>query len=324
MGGHACGDDCLRTPRRPGGAASRQEQLRQLDRAVPTEHRPRPYAGSCRFRGHSRHAGQHQHLEETKCCRLKACRRPLQGRCSEPPSSVCRPWLKLDASIRYGRLRVYQNNTRTSLTATLLAVFPVTARLVDERFFRYAASEFVRRNPPQEPRLVRYGSAFPAFLRTFDGLEATPFVAETARLEWAIAEALDSPLRTPSALSDLDASATTTPELVLQPSLRLLISHWPILSIWAAHQDGGPEISMHREKRPERIALWRSGEAIRFARLPAAQFSFRFSLKAGLGLEKAVSRALTHDPMFDVAAALVAVFGEGLVAHVHSPQSSLN
>jgi hypothetical protein len=224
----------------------------------------------------------------------------------------------------YARLRVYQNNTRASLTATLLAVFPVTTRLVDERFFRYAASEFVRLNPPDEPRLVRYGSAFPAFLRTFDGLEAMPFVAETARLEWAIAEALDAPHRTPSVFGDLDTSATTTPELILQPSLRMVISHWPILSIWAAHQDGGIGSFDASEKWPERIALWRSGEAIRFARLPAAQFSFRFSLKAGLGVEKAVSRALTHDPMFDVAAALVGIFGEGLVAHVHFPPSNLN
>ena len=77
----------------------------------------------------------------------------------------------------YRRLRVYRNNTRASLTATLMAVFPVTVRMVDERFFRYAASEFIRANPPREPRLVRYGANFPAFLRTFDGMGELPFVA---------------------------------------------------------------------------------------------------------------------------------------------------
>ncbi|TJW87106.1 MAG: DUF2063 domain-containing protein, partial [Mesorhizobium sp.] len=46
------------------------------------------------------------------------------------------------------RLRIYENNTRASLTATLMAVFPVTVHMVDERFFRYAASEFIRRHPP--------------------------------------------------------------------------------------------------------------------------------------------------------------------------------
>lgn len=218
----------------------------------------------------------------------------------------------------YGRLRVYQNNTRASLTATLMAVFPVTAKLVHERFFRYAASEFVRRNPPREPRLSRYGADFPAFLRTFDGLEEMPFVAETARLEWAIAEALDTASRPARTLADLDkADAEATPDLILQPSLRMLVSHWPVLSIWSAHQDGADPVHVDAgQRRPERIALWRSGESVRFVRLPAAQFAFRYSLRAGLGLEKAVSRALVHAPMFDVLGALVSLFGDGLVAHV--------
>jgi hypothetical protein len=218
----------------------------------------------------------------------------------------------------YGRLRVYHNNTRVSLTATLMAVFPVTVKLVDEHFFRYVASEFVRRNPPREARLSRYGADFPAFLRTFDGLEDMSFVAETSRLEWAIAEALDIASRPACSLADLDsADPEATPNLVLQPSLRLLVSHWPILSIWSAHQEGGGQMqTADGMRRPERIALWRSGETVRFANLPAAQFAFRYSLKAELGLEKAVSRALAYDPMFDVLGALVSLFGDGLVAHV--------
>jgi len=216
------------------------------------------------------------------------------------------------------RLRIYQNNTRASLTSTLLVVFPVTAQLVDERFFRYAANEFIRFHPPTEPRLVRYGAAFPNFLRTFPGLAEMPFVAETARLEWAIAEALDGASLPPlpiGALGGVEEEAT--PDLVLQPSLRFVISHWPVLSIWSAHQDGGSveglDMSAHR---PERIALWRSGDTVRFSLLTGAQFSFRYSLKAGLGLDKAVSRALTHEPMFDLVGALVSLFNDRLVTEV--------
>jgi len=218
----------------------------------------------------------------------------------------------------YRRLRVYQNNARASLTATLMAVFPVTVRMVDERFFRYAASEFVRLNPPSEPRLVRYGSDFPNFLRTFEGLADLPFVAETARLEWAIAEALDAASLPACSLAALEsASGGTTPELMLQPSLRLVISHWPVLSIWSAHQNAeSPDQAGHWQRSAERIALWRLGDNVRFARLTSAQFSFRHSLKMGVSLEKAVARALTHEPMFDVLGALVGLFGDGLVAGV--------
>jgi hypothetical protein len=218
------------------------------------------------------------------------------------------------------RLRIYQNNTRASLTSTLIAVFPVTTRLVDERFFRYAASEFIRYHPPSEPRLVRYGAEFPNFLRTFDGLTEMPFVAETARLEWAIAEALDAASLPPTAIAALDGAGETTPDLMLQPSLRFVISHWPVLSIWSAHQEGGdPEKLDASARKPQRVALWRSGDNVRFSLLTSPDFSFRFTLKAGLGLEKAVARALTHDPMFDVVGALVRLFGDGLVTQVRTP-----
>ncbi len=215
------------------------------------------------------------------------------------------------------RLRIYQNNTRASLTSTLLVVFPVTAQLVDERFFRYAANEFIRFHPPTEPRLVRYGAAFPNFLRTFPGLAEMPFVAETARLEWAIAQALDSASLPPLPIGTLGGVGEATPDLVLQPSLRFVISHWPVLSIWSAHQDGGDIESIDASAhKPERVALWRSGDTVRFALLTSAQFSFRYSLKAGLGLDKAVSRALTHQPMFDLTGALVSLFNDRLVTEI--------
>lgn len=218
----------------------------------------------------------------------------------------------------YRRLRIYENNTRASLTATLAAVFPVTVRMVDERFFRYAASAFIRHAPPAEPRLVRYGAEFPKFLRTFEGLAEMPFVAETARLEWAIAEALDAASLPALTLSALDGGIPgASPELALQPSLRLVISHWPVLSLWAAHQNGElPDQADRWQRSAERIALWRQGDNIRFVRLTSAQFSFRYSLMRGLGLEKAVSRSLTHEPMFDLLAALVGLFHDGLVTGI--------
>lgn len=228
------------------------------------------------------------------------------------------PLLEAGRSDPMRRLQVYRNNTRASLTSILLAVFPVTARLVDERFFRYAASEFIRFHPPTEPRLVRYGAAFPNFLRTFSDLEAMPFVSETARLEWAIAEALDDISLPAVPLAALNDAAEETPELVLQPSLRFVISHWPVLSIWSAHQEGGRIDSLSAgERKPERVALWRSADNVRFRLLTGAGFSFRYSLKAGLGLDKAVARAITHEPMFDLTAALVSLFADGLVTGTH-------
>lgn len=221
------------------------------------------------------------------------------------------------------RLRIYQNNTRSSLTAVLMAVFPVTVRLVDERFFRFIASEFIRRCPPSESRLARYGGGFPRFLKSIDTLADLPIVAETARLEWAIAEALDDRSLPGRALAELE-SRDLGPDLrfALQPSLRLVISHWSVLSAWMAHQDS--RIAMPSGGWPrhaERVALWRSGETVRLKQLGRAEFTFRHALKHGFSLQQAAERALARTPQFDPVPALVGLFDDGLVTAVHAAET---
>lgn len=224
------------------------------------------------------------------------------------------------------RLRIYQNNTRSSLTAVLMAVFPVTVCLVDERFFRFVASEFIRRHPPVESRLARYGAGFPRFLKTIDTLSDMPVVAETARLEWAIAEALDAASLPPRSIAEYDnIDLGPSPDIVLQPSMRLIVSHWSILSVWMAHQREAA-VDQHRAwaRRPERVALWRTGDSVRLILLDRANFAFRHSLKHGLGLEHAISRALALDPAFDLVSALVRLFGDRLVTNVRIPTHPLS
>ncbi|MDX8491053.1 DNA-binding domain-containing protein [Mesorhizobium sp. VK22B] len=223
------------------------------------------------------------------------------------------------------RLRIYQNNTRSSLTAVLMAVFPVTVRLVDERFFRFAASEFIRRHPPEESRLARYGAGFPRFLKTIDTLSDMPVVAETARLEWAIAEALDTASLPARTLADYDKTDLgPSPDILLQPSLRLIVSHWSILSVWTAHQQGAAvDGQCTWTRRPERVALWRAGNSVRLVRLDRADFAFRHSLKHGLGLEHAASRAHALEPNFDLVSALMRLFADGLVTNVRITVHSL-
>ncbi|CDX11756.1 conserved hypothetical protein [Mesorhizobium plurifarium] len=221
------------------------------------------------------------------------------------------------------RLRIYQNNTRSSLTAVLMAVFPVTVRLVDERFFRYAASEFIRRHPPTESRLARYGAGFPRFLKSIDTLSDMPIVAETARLEWAIAEALDAaslPARSLAGVENMDLG--TSPDIHVQPSLRLIVSHWSILSVWTAHQQDATDGHSAWARRAERVALWRAGDSIRLVQLDRANFAFLHSLKHGLGLEHAAGRALALEPGFDLVSALVRLFGDGLVTAERAGASS--
>src|SRR5262249_3073636 len=84
------------------------------------------------------------------------------------------------------RLQIYRHHVFTTFTTALRATFPVVCRLVDARFFAYAADTFIRRHPPSEPCLVEYGAAFPEFLAGFPPCRAHAYLPDVARLEWAM------------------------------------------------------------------------------------------------------------------------------------------
>jgi hypothetical protein len=84
------------------------------------------------------------------------------------------------------RLAIYRHHVLTTLTDVLVGVYPVIRRLVDTRFFAYAADTFIRACPPASPVLSEYGEAFAGFLAGFPPCRALAYLPDVARLEWAL------------------------------------------------------------------------------------------------------------------------------------------
>src|SRR5271157_4339768 len=97
------------------------------------------------------------------------------------------------------RLGIYRHHYLTSLTEALKAIYPVVCRLVDERFFAYAARGFIDKAPPREPCLFEYGAAFADFLAEFPAAAKLAYLPDVARLEWVINAALHAPAEAPVA-----------------------------------------------------------------------------------------------------------------------------
>ena len=87
-------------------------------------------------------------------------RRALLGRGDEEAAAVA---VADDGLTAHARLEIYRHHVFTTLTAALQATFPVVCRLVDERFFAYAADQYIRQDPPSGPCLFEYGARFPRF-----------------------------------------------------------------------------------------------------------------------------------------------------------------
>ena len=211
-----------------------------------------------------------------------------------------------DAVRRFG---IYRNNTFLSLVRHLRAIFPVTARLGDERFFSYVASEFIRSHPPKEPRLSVYGSGFPLFLARFPACRTAPILPAIASLEWAVHSALTAPEERALPPTVLEAGERSSLRLALQPSLQLVLSRWPLLPLL----DGTHPESMPLARRTTYTAVMRAGDHIRFIDLNSARYVFWRMISCGTALDYAAARAFARDPMFDLVHEILALFRANLV-----------
>lgn len=218
------------------------------------------------------------------------------------------------------RLAVHRNNIFASLTEVLRDAFPAVCRLVDERFFAYAAHEFISRHPPERAVLAEFGARFADFLAAFAPCRDLVYLADVARLEWLMAEAATAADAAPVAATALAAiAAEDTPRLVLRlhPSLGFIASPWPIDRIWRANRRGaaGDEV-VDLAAGGVRLEIGRNGEDVMLRVLGAPGFAFRRALAGGARLEQAAELALAADGAFDLARGLSALFGDGAVIGV--------
>ena len=225
------------------------------------------------------------------------------------------------------RLQIYQHHILTSLTEALQATYPVVCRLVDARFFAYAADTYRRQHPPEAPCLWEYGAHFPAFLATFPPCRDLVYLADVARLEWAHNVALHAEERLPmaaDALRQIPAEHVACLTFQCHPALTLLGSPWPIDQIWRAHQaDADLAAAIDLRAGGVRLEIFRGAETVGFRTLAPALYAFRAALATGHALGTAVEAALAVAEDFDVRRALADFLADGMVIGVtlrHDPR----
>jgi len=215
------------------------------------------------------------------------------------------------------RVQVYWNHVFSSLTETLEATYPVVCRLVDRRFFGFAADRYIRSHPPAGPCLFEYGATFPDFLARFPPCAGNPYLADVARLEWAMNTALHAEEAAPIDPAALRAVPTDDVGRLIfrfEPSAAWLRSRWPVDRVWKANQaEADPDAAVDLAAGGVMLEIRRQDDVVSLRWLDSAEFAFRVALGQGLTLEMAADTTLAEDPGFDVATALQALLGEALV-----------
>jgi hypothetical protein len=212
------------------------------------------------------------------------------------------------------RLRIHRHHMLDSLVAALAATFPTVQAVVGADFFRGLARAFIGQSPPSQPVLAEYGAGFPAFIAGHDAIRDLPYLADVARLDWALNLAFHAPAGGRLAAADLAAlPADHLPSLRLglAPGTVLVASPYPLDRIWAASQPGAAADSVDLAAGGVRLLVLRRPDDAAFVALSTGEAAFVTGLGEGLSLEEAAGRAETD---FDLSTCFARLLGLGVFA----------
>lgn len=227
-------------------------------------------------------------------------------------------------------LAAYQANGRALAARCLLAAYPVVAQLLGEQNLHGLASALWQRYPPVHGDLARWGDALPAFLASNEQLTDLPYLADVARVEWALHQAAgatdaDHDLPSLARLATEDPSALT---LALAPGTAVISSDWPVASLVNAHTWGQPELAeagrLVQQRVGESAVVWRQGFKPSMAPCSSCVADLLRALLAAVPLTEALACASTDQGTFnfDFADWLTQAVHSGLVIGV-APMTSL-
>ncbi|MGH8332315.1 MAG: HvfC/BufC family peptide modification chaperone [Pseudomonas sp.] len=210
------------------------------------------------------------------------------------------------------RLSVYRNTFTQTLIRALRLSYPAVDRLVGAAFFDAAAGEFVVQQPPRSSFLDDFGGDFAAFLKQFAPAASVPYLADVARLEWAVSRALHAPDAEPLAVASLgsvDAANYAQICFAPHPSLGLIHTLFPADAIWCAvlEDNDAALAAIDLSSDPAWLIVQRGPSAVDIARLDEALWHFVNALCGGCPL----GAALGEHAGINASAALADLFKHG-------------
>jgi len=212
------------------------------------------------------------------------------------------------------RLRIYRHSSEAIHAGALRITYHAVLALVGEDYFDQTVRGYRRAHPSPSGNLQVFGARLAQYLETLPELHSLAYLPDVARLEW---------LRQESALAADGASTAHAPAMGswgadessrvgLHPSIRLLASTHPVLTIWRyATQPTAGQLVLDGEG--EHVVLWRQEGEIAMAVVDPASFTYIVSLAHGDSLGMACAAAQACDPGFDPATCLASLFRQELI-----------
>jgi hypothetical protein len=213
-------------------------------------------------------------------------------------------------------LQAYRSNGHALAQRVLAAAYPVVAALIGAESFDGLSRHFWQRCPPVHGDMAQWGGTFPAFIESLEELaREEPYLADVARVEWALHAAASEADGEPDAAS-LGLLQTTDPAaltLRLCPGARMLPSRFAVVSIVQAHLGASPSLQEAGERLRQGVAetalVWREGLKPSLRQAQPGEAAFIDALLQG----RVLADALAGAPAFDFSTWLAPAVHSGLL-----------
>ena len=216
------------------------------------------------------------------------------------------------------RFAVYRNNVLVGLTKAVTDSFPAVGRITGADFLRAMARAYVLAEPPRSAVLLDYGAGFPRFVEAFEPARRLPYLADVARIERGWREAYHSAeagALAPAALATIPPEALADVRFGLHPSLRLVRSRFPALTVWRMNVGDGPVTPVDFSVAEDAL-ITRPDADVEVRAVPPGGAEFVAALGRGETLGAAADRGLAADSRFDLAGNIAGLFAAGALVSI--------
>jgi hypothetical protein len=223
------------------------------------------------------------------------------------------------APARLRGLRAYRSNGHALAERALTAAFPVVTQLLGPDNLQGLARAFWQAHPPARGDIAQWGAQLPAYIESLVQLNDEPFLADVARVEWALHEAAtaaDAEVD-PGSLRLLLAVEPTHIRLLAAPGVRVTVSAWPVVSLINAHLIGEPSLEDAARRLARGVAetalVWRQGFKPCLMDIASGTHAMAEAMVAGQSLAQSLDAAVAADSSFNFQFWLAQAVQTGLV-----------
>ena len=220
------------------------------------------------------------------------------------------------------RFAVYRNNVVAGLIDALAQRFPVVRRLVGDSFFEAMARVYVIAFPPASPIMLLYGESFADFVENFAPAANVPYLADVARLEMARGRAYhaaDAMPVEPRAFAALPPERLANLRLDFHPSVSIIRSPYPIVSIWKVNDDPDHAVPI-APWAPEAALVARPFGDVEVTRLAPGAAEFLLRLAHNGTMDDAVRAGDEAAAEFDLVQAVQSLIMSRAVTRIRQPR----